>query len=55
MTLIAAKSSVPLGRIERQPKTWWSAEVEQAVRGRRRAFAAVHRNDEDCQAYTSAF
>ena len=31
LTLNAAKSSIPFGRIKRLPKTWWSAEVEQAV------------------------
>ena len=28
-------------------KAWWSAEVEQAVSERRKAFAADHRSDED--------
>ena len=47
----AAKSSIPFGRIKRPPKAWWSAEVEQAVGERRRAFATAHRSDEDRQAY----
>ena len=54
LTLNAAKSSIPFGRIKRPPKAWWSAEVEEAVSERRRAFAAAHRSDEDRQAYISA-
>ena len=55
LTLNAAKFSIPFGRIKRPPKAWWSAEVEQAVSERRKAFAAAHRSDEDRQAYISAF
>ena len=54
LTLNAAKSSIPLGRIKRPPKAWWSPEVEEAVSERRKAFAAAHRGDEDRQAYISA-
>ena len=54
LTLNAAKSSIPFGRIKRHPKAWWSAEVEQAVSERRKAFAAAHRSEEDRQAYISA-
>ena len=54
LALNVAKSSIPLGRIKRHPKAWWSAEVEQAVSERRKAFAAAHKSDEDCQAYISA-
>ena len=54
LALNAAKSSIPFGRIKRPPKAWWSAEVEQAVGERRRAFATAHRSDEDRQAYISA-
>ena len=54
LTLNAAKSSIPFGRIKDPPKAWWSAEVEEAVSERRRAFAAAHRSDEDRQAYISA-
>ena len=54
LALNAAKFSIPFGRIKRPPKAWWSAEVEQAVGERRRAFATAHRSDEDCQAYISA-
>ena len=50
----AAKSSIPFGRIKRPPKAWLSAEVEQAVGERRRAFATAHRSDEDRQAYIFA-
>ena len=53
LTLNAAKSSIPFGRIKRPPKAWWSAEVEEAVSERRKAFAAAHRSDEDRQAYIS--
>ena len=54
LAMNAAKSSIPFGRIKRPPKAWWSAEVEQAVSERRKAFAAAHRSDEDHQAYISA-
>ena len=50
----AAESSNPFGRIKRPPKAWWSAEVEQAVSERRKAFAAAYRSDEDRQANISA-
>ena len=54
LTLNAAKSSIPFGRIKRRPKAWWSAEVEEAVSKSRKAFAAAHGSDEDRQAYISA-
>ena len=54
LALNAAKSSIPFGRIKRHPKAWWSAEVEDAVSERRKAFAAAHRSDEDRQAYVTA-
>ena len=54
LALNAAKSSIPSGCIKRPPKAWWSAEVEEAVSERRKAFAAAHRSDEDRQAYISA-
>ena len=54
LELNAAKSSIPFGRIKRPPKAWWSAEVEEAVSERRKAFAVAHRSDEDHQAYISA-
>ena len=53
LALNAAKSSIPFGRIKRHPKAWWSAEVEEAVSERRKAFAAAHRSDEDRQTYIS--
>ena len=53
LTLNAAKSSIPFGHIKRLPKAWWSAEVEEAVSERRKAFTATRRSDEDCQAYIS--
>ena len=31
LTLNAAKSSIPFGRVKRHPKAWWSTEVEGAV------------------------
>ena len=51
LALNAAKSSIPSGRIKCHPKAWWSAEVEEAVSERRKAFAAAHRSDEDRRAY----
>ena len=54
LALNAAKFSIPFGRIKRPPKAWWSAEVEQAISERHKAFAAAHRSDEDRQAYISA-
>ena len=54
LTLNAAKSSIPFGRIKRPPKAWWSAEVEQAVSKRCKTFAAAHRSDENRQAYIFA-
>ena len=54
LAMNAAKSSIPFGRIKRPPKAWWSAEVEEAVSERRKAFTAAHRSDEDRQAYISA-
>ena len=54
LALNAAKSSIPFGRIIRPPKAWWSAEVEEAVSERRKAFTAAHRSDEDRQACISA-
>ena len=55
LALNAAKSSIPFGCIKRPPKAWWSAEGEEAVSERRKAFAATHRrSDEDRQAYISA-
>ena len=54
LAMNAAKSSIPFGRIKRPPKAWWSAEVEEAVSERRKAFAAAHRSNEDRQAYISA-
>ena len=42
LAMNAAKSSIPFGQIKRHPKAWWSAEVENAVSERRKAFAAAH-------------
>ena len=53
LALNAAKFSIPFGRIKRPSKAWWSAEVEEAVSERRKAFAAARRSDEDRQAYIS--
>ena len=50
VTLNVAKSSIPFSCIKRPFKAWWSAEVEQAVSERRKAFAATHRSNEDRQA-----
>ena len=54
LTLNAAKSSIPFGRIKRPAKAWWSAEVEKAVSERRKAFAGARRSDKDRQVYISA-
>ena len=54
LALNAAKSSIPFGRIKRHPNAWWSAEMEEAISERRKAFAAAHRGDEDRQAYITA-
>ena len=54
LALNTAKFSISFDRIKRPSKAWWSAEVEQAVSERRRAFTAAHRSDEDRQAYISA-
>ena len=53
MTLNAAKFFIHFGRIKRHPKDWWSAEVDEAVSEKRKAFAASYRSDEDRQAYIS--
>ena len=52
--LNAAISSIPFSRIKHLPKAWWSAEVEEAVSERRKAFAVAHRSDENHQAYIIA-
>ena len=54
LALNAAKSSISFGRIKRHPRAWWSAEVEEAVSERRKAFAASPTSGKDCQAYISA-
>ena len=54
LTLNAAKSSIPFGRLKRYPKAWWSNEVEEAVSERRKVFTAAHRSDEDRQTYITA-
>ena len=51
LALNAAKSSILFGCIKRHSKALWSAEVEEAISERRKAFAAAHRSDEDRQAY----
>ena len=50
LALNSVKSSILFGRIKRQPKACWFAEVEGAVSETRKAFAAAHRSDEDRQA-----
>ena len=52
LTLRAAKSYIPFGRIKRQPQARWSAEVKEAVEERRKVFAAAYRNEQNHQAYT---
>ena len=48
LALNTAKSSIPFGQVKRQSQAWWSAEVEEAISERRKAFSAAHRCDEDC-------
>ena len=55
LALNAAKFSIPFGHVKRQPQSWWSLKVEEAVSERRKTFAAAHIGDENCQAYISAF
>ena len=54
LTLNAAKSSISFSRIKRHPKAWMSAEVEEAVSERPKAFTTACRSDDDLQAYISA-
>ena len=54
LTLNAAIFFISFGPIKRPSKAWRSAEVEQAVSERRKAFAAAHRSDEDRLACISA-
>ena len=49
LALNVAKSSISYSRIQRQPKAWWSAKVEEAITAKRKAFAAAHISDEDRQ------
>ena len=53
LALNVAKSSTPVGGINGQPQAWWSPKVKDQVSESRRAIAAAHRSDEDCQAYIS--
>ena len=55
LTLNAAKSSIPFGRIKPQPNAWWSAEVEEAVSERRKAFPSIYRSNDVRQALISSF
>ena len=50
LALNVAKSSIPFGCIKCHSKAWGSSEVEGVVSERRKAFAAAHRSNEDCQA-----
>ena len=54
LTLNAVKPSIPFGRTKRYPKAWWSAEVEEPVSERHKAFAAGHRSNEYRQAYSAS-
>ena len=51
LTLNAAKSFIPFGRIKRHSKARWFVEVEEAVSERRKDFSAAHRSNEDRQAF----
>ena len=54
LTLNAAKFSIHFDSIKREFQNWWSAEVEEPVSKRRKAFAAAHRSDEYRQVYIRA-
>ena len=47
---MSSKSSIFFGRNKHELQAWRSAEVEEAVIERRKAFAAAHRSDQDRQA-----
>ena len=55
LTLNAAKFSIPFGRVKGQPQAWWSSKVEGAFREKRKAFAFVHRSDEEQKAYITVY
>ena len=54
LALNAAKSPIPFGCNKCHAIAWWSAEVEEVVSERRKAFANAHGSNEDRQAYISA-
>ena len=54
LALNVAQSSIPFSHIKHHPKAWWSAEVEDVIDKRCKAFAVAHRSDEDRQAYIFA-
>ena len=53
LVLNAVTSFIPFDLDKRQPQAWWFFEVEEVVKGRRKAFASAHKMDEKRQAYTS--
>ena len=52
--LEAAKSSIPYGRTRQSPKAWWSPELDELVRERRKAYRKAHQSEEHRQAYLTA-
>ena len=54
LALNAAKSSIPFGHVIRQPQAWWSFEVKDAVRERRKAFAFIYKSGEERRACIEA-
>ena len=54
MLLEAAKSSIPFGRTRQVPKAWWSPELDELVKARRRAYRTAHLSEEHRQAYLCA-
>ena len=54
IVLQAAQSSVPFGRTHQPPKAWWSSELAELVKARRKAYRKAHLSEENRQAYLSA-
>ena len=52
--LNAAKSTIPIGRVKRQPRAWSSPEVEEAVRESCQDFASSPKSDEEQRTHFSS-
>ena len=44
LALNAAKSSIPYRRIKRQAQVWWSRDMKEGTKERRKTFAVAHRS-----------